>query len=51
MGLICVQGSKLIFEVEAHDEVDVISRGRYERMIVYKEQFEERMQSKLICSQ
>jgi len=47
----CVQGSKLIFGVEAHDEVDVISRGRYERMIINKEQFEERMRSKLICSQ
>jgi len=31
--------------------VDVISRGRYERMIINKEQFEERMRSKLICSQ
>ena len=46
---ISVQGSKLIFEVEAHDEVDVISRGRYERMIINKEQFEERIRSKLIC--
>lgn len=45
--LIGVEGRKLIFEVEAHDGVDVISRGRHERMIVNKGQFEERTKSKL----
>lgn len=48
--LIAVEGRKLIFEVEAHDEVDVISRGRHERMIINKKQFEERTRSKLVRS-
>ena len=45
--LIGVEGRKLIFQVVAHDEVDLISRGRHERMIVNKGQFEERARSKL----
>ena len=45
--LIGVEGRKLIFQVEAHDEVDLISRGRHERVIVNKKQFEERAMSKL----
>lgn len=45
--LIDVEGRKLIFQVEAHDEVDLISRGRHERMIVNKRQFEDRAKSKL----
>lgn len=45
--LIGVKGRKLIFQVEAHDEVDVISRGRHERVVINKKQFEERARSKL----
>lgn len=45
--LIDVEGRKLIFQVEAHDEVDLISRGRHERMIINKRQFEDRAKSKL----
>ena len=46
--LIGVEGRKLIFQVEARDEVDVISRGRHERVIVNKKQFEGRARSKLV---
>ncbi|ANJ00208.1 thioesterase [Polynucleobacter wuianus] len=46
--LIGVEGRKLIFQVEAHDEVDLISRGRHERMIVNKRQFEGRARSKFV---
>lgn len=46
--LIRVEGRKLIFQVEARDEVDVISRGRHERVIVNKKQFEGRARSKLV---
>lgn len=45
--LIGVEGRKLIFEVEAHDEMELISRGRHERVIVNKKQFEERARLKL----
>src|SRR3990170_5230898 len=35
--LIEVDGRRLVFEVEAHDGVDLISRGRHERFIINKE--------------
>ena len=37
--LIAVEGRRLIFNVEAHDGVDLISRGRHERFVVNKEKF------------
>jgi fluoroacetyl-CoA thioesterase len=45
--LIAVEGKKLTFTVEAHDGVDVISRGRHERYIIYKKKFDERLAQKL----
>jgi len=44
--LIAVEGKKLIFEVEAHDGVDLISRGKHERYIINKEKFDARVASK-----
>jgi fluoroacetyl-CoA thioesterase len=38
--LIAVEGRKLIFEVSAHDGVDLISRGRHERFVINKEKFD-----------
>ena len=38
--LIAVEGRKLTFAVEAHDGVDLISRGRHERYVINKEKFE-----------
>lgn len=35
-----VEGRRLIFAVEAHDGVDLISRGRHERMVINKERFD-----------
>ncbi|HUV99015.1 MAG TPA: thioesterase family protein [Gallionella sp.] len=37
--LTAVEGRRLIFNVEAHDGVDLISRGRHERFVVDKEKF------------
>ena len=37
--LIAVEGRRLLFNVEAHDGVDLISRGRHERFVVNKEKF------------
>jgi len=45
--LIEVEGRKLIFEVEAHDGVDLISKGKHERFIIIKEKFDSRMKEKI----
>ncbi len=44
--LVEVDGRKLVFEVEAHDGVDLISRGRHERFIINKEKFEKQLNKK-----
>lgn len=44
--LIEVNGRKLVFEVEAHDGVDRISKGRHERFIINKEKFDARVGEK-----
>lgn len=44
--LIEVSGRKLVFEVEAHDGVDRISKGRHERFIINKEKFDARIGEK-----
>lgn len=45
--LIQVEGRKLVFSVEAHDGVDVISRGEHERFIINKEMFDAKMSEKM----
>ena len=37
--LIAVEGRKLVFAVEAHDGVDLISKGRHERFVINREKF------------
>ena len=37
--LIAVEGRKLVFNVEAHDGLDLISKGRHERFVINKEKF------------
>ena len=44
--LIEVDGRKLVFAVEAHDGVDLISKGRHERIIIDKEKFEIKVNKK-----
>ncbi len=44
--LIEVQGRKLVFSVEAHDGVDLISKGRHERFVINKEKFDAKMLEK-----
>ncbi|WP_126452592.1 thioesterase family protein [Sulfuriflexus mobilis] len=44
--LIAVEGRKLVFDVEAHDGIDLISRGRHERFIINKEKFDARLDAK-----
>lgn len=44
--LVAVEGRKLTFEVEAHDGVDVISRGRHERHVIDRARFDARLAQK-----
>lgn len=37
--LLSVEGRKLVFAVEAHDGVELISSGRHERFVIDKEKF------------
>jgi len=41
-----VDGRRLLFEVEAHDGVDLISKGKHERFIINKEEFDAKMKQK-----
>jgi fluoroacetyl-CoA thioesterase len=45
--LLEVDGRKLVFSVEAHDGIDVISRGRHERFVINKEKFDAKLVEKL----
>lgn len=45
--LIAVEGRKLIFAVEAHDGVDLISKGRHERFVINRERFAAKLGEKM----
>ena len=44
--LIEVDGRRLVFQVEAHDGVDLISKGRHERFIIMRDKFDARLGQK-----
>jgi len=44
--LIAVEGKRLVFAVEAHDGVDLISKGKHERYIINKEKFDAKVGAK-----
>jgi fluoroacetyl-CoA thioesterase len=44
--LIAVDEKKLTFEVEAHDGVDLISKGLHERFVINRQKFDERIKTK-----
>lgn len=44
--LVEVDGRRLVFEVEAHDGVDLISEGRHERFVIDNVRFSEKVRSK-----
>lgn len=44
--LIMVEGRKLVFSVEAHDGIDLISRGQHERFIINKDKFDAKLSTK-----
>ena len=42
-----VEGRRLLFQVEARDETDLISKGRHERFIINKDKFNSKMKEKI----
>ncbi len=44
--LVAVDGRRLMFEVEARDEVELIGKGTHERFIINKKKFDEKMGKK-----
>jgi len=44
--LIAVEGRKLIFSVQAHDGIDLISKGTHERFIINKLKFDAKVKNK-----
>ncbi|MDO8990909.1 MAG: thioesterase family protein [Sideroxyarcus sp.] len=44
--LVEVDGKRLVFQVEAHDGVDLISRGRHERFVINREKFDAKVGEK-----
>ena len=44
--LVIVEGRRLVFDVEAHDGVDVISKGRHERLVIDHARFCEKVAQK-----
>lgn len=45
--LVEVDGRRLLFEVEAHDGVDPITKGTHERAVIDRGRFNERLEKKL----
>lgn len=45
--LIEMKGRRLLFEVEAHDEIELISKGKHERFIINKEKFDLKIKEKI----
>ena len=45
--LIEVDARRLVFKVEAHDGIDLITRGRHERFIINKDKFDRKMAKKI----
>ena len=38
-----IDGKRLVFSVEAYDELDLISKGRHERFVINRDKFDARM--------
>jgi fluoroacetyl-CoA thioesterase len=49
--LVAVEGKKLTLQVEAHDGVEVIARGRHERIVVNRAKFDAKVAAKAAARQ
>lgn len=48
--LLAVEGRKLTFSVEAHDGIDLVSRGTHQRFVIDREKFVNRASGKKMAS-
>ncbi len=46
--LIAVEGRRLVFNVEAHDGVELISKGQHERFVINKQKFDAKVLAKIL---
>ena len=46
--LVEVSGRRLVFAVEAHDGIELISKGRHERFVIDKEKFDAKVGKKKV---
>ncbi len=44
--LVELEGRRLLFEVEARDEIELICRGKHERFVINKEKFDGKLKEK-----
>lgn len=44
--LLEVDGKRLVFEVEAYDDLDLIAKGRHERFVILKAKFDQNIKKK-----
>ena len=44
--LVKVDHRRLVFEIEVHDEADLICRGKHERFVINKERFSDKVRKK-----
>jgi fluoroacetyl-CoA thioesterase len=44
--LIAIEGRRLVFAVEAHDGVDLVSKGQHERFVISREKFDAKLSKK-----
>ncbi|NOT66551.1 MAG: thioesterase family protein [Methylotenera sp.] len=44
--LVAIEGRKLVFNVEAHDSIELISTGTHERFIINREKFDAKLAAK-----
>lgn len=45
--LVKVDGRRLLFEIEAHDGIELISKGKHERFIINKKKFNSKLKEKI----
>jgi fluoroacetyl-CoA thioesterase len=45
--LIEVAGRRLLFEIEAYDNVELISKGKHDRFVINKDKFDSKMKEKI----
>ncbi len=46
--LVDVDGRRLVFEVEAYDDMDKIAKGKHERFVIDKEKFDSKIKEKIV---